>query len=76
MIKITKTQARKRFEKGEQIFVLPNKIRFDNIWMQPFHFTKAQIEPDDFDTVINCYEYYNCNSETGKRCAYYVKEEN
>ena len=27
----------------------------------------------DFDKLVNQHEYYNCNAETGKYCAYYIE---
>lgn len=73
MIRINKAQARKQYNAGSTIYVLPCKVRFDNVWIHPFKMSRQLLQDDDFDTVINCYEYYNCMNETGRRSAFYVE---
>jgi len=77
MIKrIYKPEARKRFLQGEQIFVLPCKVRFDNMWIQPYMIYMDEQNPEaTFDRIIRYYEAYNCNAELGYYAAYYVKED-
>lgn len=71
--RVNKRTARKIYRNGGTLFVLPCKMRFDNWWHQPLEMSRKKLCDDDFDTVVNCYEYYNCNAETGKYCAYYLK---
>ena len=83
MKKINKTQAWKLFEKGETIYLLPNKARLDSIWISPYAFNNESYDKNDiyenlldfFNCMLNAYSYYNCNSKLGNRIAFYVKEE-
>lgn len=65
--KITKTTARKMYTGGKQIYVLPCNMRTDSMWMLPMEIPTDR----DFDKFCNEYQYYNCNSETGKRITFY-----
>lgn len=70
--RITKSKARKLFDDGYNIYLLPNKMRVDNSWMHP-----AEINycfELSFDGAINAYKYYNCNNECGNVVAYYIYE--
>lgn len=68
--KITKTQARKMHAEGKAVFCLPSKVCTNSIWWQP-----AEIKTEQtFDWFCNTYEYYNCNTETGKRITFYKEE--
>lgn len=74
MIRIYKPEARKRFMRGEQIFVLPCKVRLGNPWIQPSMIYKDEQNPEaTFDRIIREYEWYNCNKDTGYYAAYYVE---
>ena len=82
MKKITKNQAWEKFKKGKTIYLLPSKANLNSIWVSPYSLTKQSYEEnsiyenlfDFFNCMLNAYSYYNCNSETGKRIAFYVKE--
>lgn len=68
--KINKTQARKLFERGDWVYLMPSKIPFDSKWVTP-----AVIHREyelSFDGAVDAFVYYNCNSETG-RCSYYAE---
>ena len=74
MVKITKALARKMYNNGEEIMIIPNKVRptggFANWWT-----TKPADDPNaDFDKLCNIIFYYNCSPETGMKLAYYAKE--
>ena len=73
-IKINKTTARKVFNAGKRVFVLPCKCKVENLWGIGSLMEKSETIPD-FDEFINRYETYNCNNELGKRCAYYADRE-
>lgn len=75
MIKINKPEARKRFRQGEQIFVLPCKVRLGNPWVQPSMIYKDEQSPEaTFDRIIRYFEFYNCNAELGYYASYYIEE--
>ena len=72
MIKITKGMARKLYNKGEEVMIIPNRIRVNSplaSWV---------IKPEDnsvsFEQMCNAIHYYNCSPETGMSLVYYAKE--
>jgi hypothetical protein len=72
MVKITKALARKMYNNGEEIMVIPNKVRPNSIlasWTR-----KPDTEDGDFEKLCNAVFYYNCSPETGMNLAYYAKE--
>ena len=73
MVKITKTLARKMYNNGEEIMIVPNKVRPNG--MLASWTTKPTDDPSaDFDKLCNAIFYYNCSPETGMNLAYYAKE--
>ena len=70
MIKVTKGMARKLYNDGEEIMIIPNRVRPDGVlasWLRK--------ENDvDFDKLCNAIHYYNCSPETGMTLVYYAKE--
>lgn len=73
--KITKTTARKLYNAGKTIAMLPCKMHPENLWQPPYHV--SSVNNDNFETVCNCFRYYNCNyTETGKYISFYeVKQD-
>ena len=72
MVKVTKALARKMYNEGEEVMIIPNKIRPNGIlasWTR-----KPDNEDGDFEKLCNAIFYYNCSPETGMNLAYYVKE--
>lgn len=72
MVKITKALAKKMYNNGEEIMIIPNRIRPNSIlasWIR-----KPENEDGDFDKLCNAVFYYNCSPETGMNLAYYAKE--
>lgn len=72
MVKITRALAKKMYDNGEEIMVIPNRVRPDSIlasWTR-----KPENEDGDFDKLCNAVFYYNCSPETGMKLAYYAKE--
>ena len=73
MVKITKTLARKMYNNGEEVMIIPNKVRPNG--MLASWTTKPADDLDaDFDKLCNAIFYYNCSPETGMNLAYYAKE--
>ena len=74
--RITKAQARKRYELGEDIYLVPCKCSPDNVWGLTFQMNKDNINTDGFDKTVNCFIWYNCNhNELGYYPAFYIKRE-
>lgn len=78
MIKIDKRQARKEYNNGTRLYIVPCKVSPDNIWGIGFILENDPTDPDwerGFDSYINEFEYFHCCSELGYRAAYYIIEE-
>ena len=68
--RVDKRVARKEFDTGGVVYLAPCKANPRADWVGLISIRK---ESAGFDTVINEFEYYNCNFEMGKRAAYYVE---
>ena len=74
MVKITKALARKMYNNGEEIMIIPNKVRPNGVLASGWT-TKPADDPNaDFDKLCNVIFYYNCSPETGMKLAYYAKD--
>ena len=71
MEKINKTQARKMFNQGINLQMIPNKCNPNSAWFEGAYIFDNSDE-DTFDTLVNKITRYNCNSELGYYLAYYV----
>lgn len=82
---VNKPTARKMYNRGYGISVLPCKISlrrlsgtYDYDWIQLIEIPKqieGQYEVSKFDRSVREFEYYNCNAELGYYAHYYVLEE-
>ena len=81
--KITKPIARKLFNSGYDIFLLPSKVNAFMVFDRNY---KGFIVPvvisykedrgeNQFDRTVSEFEYYNCNSEMGYYAHYFIKEQ-
>lgn len=74
--RISKADARKRYDNGEMIRLCPVKFRPDN--MAGFFgdiYKDSRLTEKDFDKTVRMFEYYNCqDSRSGYYAAFYVKE--
>lgn len=69
--RITKTEARRRFDSGEAIALCASNLRPGAPW-NPEVIVKRGGFYEHFDNKVNCFEFYNCiNSETGRKAAFY-----
>ena len=73
MVKITKALARKIYNEGEEVMIIPNKVRPDGILASWTRKPEIELEADAFDKLCNAIHYYNCSPETGMSLAYYAK---
>lgn len=84
--KVNKTQARKLYFNGCPIMLLPCKININNAlsdksWVKPIKISfipetsYLDYNTSQFDFKVSDYEYFNCNTETGRYVCYYVSEE-
>lgn len=70
MKRISMTVARRLFNKGTEIYMLPSKVAVENIWILPTNLHKGD---SSFDAQVNAYRYYNCSAETGNRIHFYIE---
>lgn len=89
LYRVNKTVARKTYNAGKPIYMLPCKTRLDNMWICPVKAISDQLtnigtsngydnviaRNREFETVVNCFEYYNCNNELGRYTAFYLEGE-
>ena len=80
--KINKPTARKLYNNGITIYLLPCKVSetaltSKNSWVSPVEISlfTCTHSANKFDRTVNDYEYYNCNAELGYYASYYVTEE-
>ena len=73
MMMITKGMARKLYNEGKEVMIIPNRIRTDSplaSWT-----TKPMDDPTaDFEKLCNAIFFYNCSPETGMKLAFYANE--
>lgn len=73
--KISQTTARKLYNQGKSIYLLPSKLSpSPNAWGITPMPIKKDIGDDTFDVKINAYYYYNCTKETGLKIFFYTKD--
>lgn len=75
-VRVSKKEARLRFQRGESILLCPVNFRPSSPWSVVSEISgKASSEKNEFDSIVNSFEFYNCcNRETGKYAAFYSKE--
>ena len=73
MVKIRKSTARKLFNEGHELIIIPCNCSPNGVWFKGFRICKTKLENSDFDRLINEFEYYNCNSELGRYTHYYIE---
>ena len=80
------TTAKKLFDKGAFIRIVPNKMRPDNMWGLYNDIKKIDSIPieaiydinyyNNFNRIINDFKYYNCSNETGLYLHFYLLDDN
>lgn len=76
--RVNKRHARYEYDAGRDVIITPVHVDPFNIWRPHARISgKRQWGRDvTFDSIINEYKYYNCNSnELGRYPAYYIRTE-
>jgi hypothetical protein len=85
LIRITKNQAKKLFEKESEFFMQSSKMPLESIWQKAFEVDTAYIKAykehkeicdigvSAFDLMLNNYHAYNCDSERGNIVHFYER---
>jgi len=77
MVKITRALAKKMYDNGEEVMIIPSKLRPSSYAFKQLGTwtTKPADDPAaDFDKLCNAIFYYNCRPETGMTLAFYSKK--
>lgn len=69
--RISKAAAKKLYERGEEIYMLPCKLNPEGMYFQPMGLQIDEENGSAFDSAVNAAEYYNCNYECGYYMAFY-----
>lgn len=82
--RIHKAKAKSLYRQGNTVYMIPVNMRPDNMFMPAMPFSNRLSNDNDngmfgnvastFEKRVNAYTYYNCNAETGKYPAFYIKE--
>ena len=72
--RIDKREARKRFYEGEDIYLKLCKINPTSEWVDDVITNKRALRGFFFDSLVNTFEYYNCNNKTGTYASFYVAD--
>ena len=67
--RVSKRTARRYYNNGESIILLPVKCYSE---MFSFETGENRNKVEDFDQMVNEFEYYNCNNECGYYAAFYI----
>lgn len=72
---VNKQTAKKAYEAGQTVYLLPSNCGFVNPWINPSPMRQEdeQWSSDNFNSRVNEYQYYNCNYGTGYYPHYYVE---
>lgn len=70
--RVDKRVARKAYKAGAVVGLVPCQSSICSMWVNSIDVRNGSNDVD-FDTIVNKFEYYNCNMELGKRAAYYVE---
>ena len=80
------TTAKKLFEAGAKIRIVPCKINPNNIWglyadIKKMDSARIQTMDDvrycnDFDFIVDNFKHYNCTNETGNYLHFYLLDDN
>ena len=75
LVQISTKEARKLFNKGNTIWLLPSRLNVNNPYFLPIAYNrKVFIELGgslDFDCLVTNFKYLNCNTATGLHVSFY-----
>lgn len=76
-VRVSKREAERRYNAGETVRFCACKLSPVNIWGCFCDCKREAFSPvarnREFETVVNAFRFYNCNGETGRYPAFYVK---
>lgn len=72
MMKITKGMARKLYNEGKEVMIVPDRVKANSplaAWI-----TKPEDNSVSFGQACDTIHYYNCSPRTGMELAFYSKD--
>lgn len=72
MTKVSKSAARKAFNDGKYVHIVPSKANPQSVLFRDCMIVISKLRTPDFDLIVQRFQYYNCNNQLGKRVAYYI----
>lgn len=73
-VRISKSEARKLYDRGDTICLCPCKMRPFGYWHYEFITEVNRWKKESFDELINSMKFYNCDPETGNYVSFYKME--
>ena len=75
LYRVDKRVARRLYNAGEDIWLCPCNMKPSHSWGMACLENKDFVgnKNHTFEEVVKWYEWYNCNTETGRYVAFYVK---
>ena len=74
---ISKAKARKLFNAGTEIFLQSSNMHPFGVWQSlcPIKYDEQEADNtvDQFDFLVNSFQWYNCDNERGKYAHFYSK---
>lgn len=75
MMTITKGLAKKLFDNGHDILIMPNRLKPSNYaWKKLATWVHSTGKADEFNKLCELVSFYNCNPKNGMELAFYAKE--
>lgn len=73
--RIRKDVARRLFDEGRTIYLTPSNIAASdsNPWVKPYPISNGSEK--NFDSIVNQFEYYDCNYKLGYYTNFWINEE-
>ena len=73
IVQVQKRTAKKLFESGETIYLQSCNMQPFGVWSTCFGINKERADGDTFESIVNNFEYYNCDNERGLYTTFYKR---
>ncbi len=75
---VNKITAKKLYIAGTEVFIHPCNMILNNAWVHPMVMNRnletSRNYVEDFEIIVNGYEFYNCVTELGKYANFFTKK--
>lgn len=74
-VRVNKIKARRVYDAGNTVYLIPDMMRLVNAWQSPCPISKKDNGGDrEFDARVNEFSYFNCDKERGRGVKYFVSQ--